>query len=133
MNNITREKRKNDDVFQPQPIKYHLEGDLQQQFIQKRKKLNEDEYFNDSDKIFHKKLRSQKFVPPHFKRQFLCSSLKTSQSKVLQTLPNNVLRYCPEPRSNFNQIMLNNDHGILRSIEKPPGIMHDRLCMVNNQ
>ncbi|CAG8572727.1 5967_t:CDS:2, partial [Racocetra fulgida] len=29
--------------------------------------------------------------------------------------------------------MLNNDNGILRSIEKPPGIMHDRLCMVNNQ
>ncbi|CAG8576792.1 6771_t:CDS:2 [Cetraspora pellucida] len=135
MNNITREKRKYVDVSQPQSIKHCSEGIPLQQFIQKRRKLNEDEYINDPGKIFHNKLRSQKFIKLHstcpptpFKRQFcgnLCSSLKTSQ--------NDVLRYCQEPRSNFNQIMLNNDNGILRSIEKAPRIIHDSLSMVNNQ
>ncbi|CAG8487265.1 4298_t:CDS:2 [Dentiscutata erythropus] len=137
MNNITREKRTYDDVFQLRPMKNCLERGPLQQFIQKRRKLNENEYMDNSDKNFHKKLRYQKFVKLHstcaqsnFKRQFC----ETSQSKVPQTLQSKILQYSPESHSNFNQIMTNNDNEISRSkIDKASEIMHDRLCMVNNQ
>ncbi|CAG8801386.1 10934_t:CDS:2 [Gigaspora margarita] len=142
MNNI-REKRNHDDVFQLRPMKNCLEKEHLQQFLQKRRKLNEDEYMDNSEMNFHKKLRYQKFVKlnstcaqSHFKRRFcgnLCSSLETSQSKALQTSQNKILQYSPEHLSNFNQTMTNNDNGFSRSIDKASEIMHDRLCMVNNQ
>ncbi|CAG8528103.1 7333_t:CDS:1 [Scutellospora calospora] len=137
-NNLTREKRDYDGVFlQQQPIKNR---ECLQQFVQKRIKLNEDEYVDNSGENFHlnlhKNMRSRfvasystcrKTSPSHFKcqsRRNLCTSLRILQSK------DKVPQY---PSESLTQIMTNNVNEISRSINKVPEIMHDRLCMVNNQ